>query len=109
MLGDRAREAIESTTSSSFACDLRKWLQIMQAYEGGGHAYHATMPTDGIRTLAQVMAETEALGFDTACSRQRELGARVRAVLSDARLAGLDRSATERLVHSEIETIWSKE
>ena len=82
MLGDRARTAIEDTTSSSFACDLRKWLQIMEAYEGGGHAYHATLPTDGIRTLAQVMAETAALGFDTACSRQLELGERVRGLLA---------------------------
>lgn len=51
MLGERAREQIESTTSSSFACDLKKWLQIMESYEQGGHAYHATMPTDALAAL----------------------------------------------------------
>lgn len=83
MLGDDARTAIDATTSSSFACDLGKWLQIMEAYEAGGHAYHATMPTDGIRTLRQVMAETQAFGFETARERQLELGARVRTLLAD--------------------------
>ncbi|HCH56106.1 MAG TPA: aminotransferase, partial [Rhodospirillaceae bacterium] len=48
MMGEDARNRIEDTTSSSFAADLKKWLQIMEAYEGGGHAYHATMPTDAI-------------------------------------------------------------
>jgi aspartate aminotransferase-like enzyme len=55
MLGERALERVESTTSTSFACDLKKWLQIMRAYEGGGHAYHATMPTDGLRTFRNAM------------------------------------------------------
>ena len=48
MLSERARSAIDATTSTSFAADLKKWLQIMEAYEGGGHAYHATMPTDAL-------------------------------------------------------------
>src|SRR5690606_29216609 len=57
MLGERARAAIETTQSSSFAADLRKWLQIMEAYEKGGHAYHATLPTDGLLRLRDAMRE----------------------------------------------------
>jgi len=82
MLGDRALAAIESTTSTSFACDLRKWLEIMQAYEQGGHAYHATMPTDGLLRLRDVMHETRDYGYDKVCAEQAELGARVRALLA---------------------------
>ncbi len=80
-LGERARERIEQTTSSSFACDLKKWLQIMETFENGGHAYHATMPTDALTTLRDVMLETEAYGFDRVCAEQWELGRRVRALL----------------------------
>jgi aspartate aminotransferase-like enzyme len=82
MLSAAARTAIEDTTSSSFACDLKKWLEIMEAYENGGHAYHATMPTDGLRTLRAVMAETDAIGFDTVKTAQLELGRRVRELLA---------------------------
>ncbi len=81
MLSAAARERIEGTTSTSFACDLKKWLQIMETYEGGAHAYHATMPTDGLVTLRDVMRETEAYGFDKVKGEQLELGARVRALL----------------------------
>ena len=81
MLGELARRRIDETTSTSFACDLRKWMQIMDAYLGGGHAYHATMPTDGLRALRDVMAETEAIGFAEVRERQQELGDRVRALL----------------------------
>ena len=81
MLGERARSKIEATTSSSFACDLKKWLQIMEAFENGGHAYHATMPTDALATMRDVMLETEAYGFDKVCAEQHELGRQVRALL----------------------------
>ena len=81
MLSELARERIESTTSSSFACDLRKWLQIMETYEGGGHAYHATMPTDGLRQLRDVILETRDYGFADVREEQIELGLRVRALL----------------------------
>ena len=64
MLSDRARARIDGTTSSSFAMDLKKWLSIMEAYEKGGHAYHATMPTDALVGLRAAMAEAEAFGFD---------------------------------------------
>ena len=80
MLSARARAAIDGTTSSSFACDLKKWLQIMETYEGGGHAYHATMPTDALTRLREVMLETEAYGFDKVRAEQLQLGTQVRAL-----------------------------
>jgi aspartate aminotransferase-like enzyme len=81
MLSPLGRERIEDSTSSSFACDLLKWLQIMEAYEHGGHAYHATMPTDALRRFRDVMKETEEYGFDKVCAEQQELGDKVRALL----------------------------
>ncbi len=80
MLSERARAAIDATTSSSFACDLKKWLQIMETYEGGGHAYHATMPTDALTRLREVMKETQAYGFEKVRAEQIDLGAGVRAL-----------------------------
>jgi len=80
-LGERARARIDATTSSSFACDLKKWLQIMETYEGGGHMYHATMPTDALAASRDVMLETEAYGFDKVLQEQLELGRQVRALL----------------------------
>jgi aspartate aminotransferase-like enzyme len=82
MLSERARARIDATTSSSFACDLRKWMQIMEAYEGGAHAYHATMPTDALARLRDVMQETQRYGFDKARADQQELGRKVRALLA---------------------------
>jgi len=82
MLSDLALQKIETTTSTSFACDLRKWLQIMAAYENGGFAYHATMPTDSLRLLRDVMKETQAYGFDKVRLEQQELGVRVRALFA---------------------------
>ncbi len=78
VMSARARTAIDGTTSTSFACDLKKWLQIMEAYEGGGHAYHATMPTDALTRLCAVMKETRAYGFDKVRQEQIALGAGVR-------------------------------
>ena len=78
MLSARARAAIDGTTSTSFACDLKKWLQIMEAYEGGGHAYHATMPTDALMRLREVMQETRAYGFERVKAEQVALGTAVR-------------------------------
>ncbi len=82
MLSALARERIETTTSTSFACDLRKWLQIMETYEQGAHAYHATMPTDGLTRLRDIMKETEAYGFAKVRAEQLELGAQVRALFA---------------------------
>jgi aspartate aminotransferase-like enzyme len=83
MLGEEARTAIDATTSTSFSCDLKKWLSMMEAYERGGHAYHATMPTEAIARLARAAAETESFGFERAKRAQQELGERVRRVLVD--------------------------
>ncbi|MFK7893913.1 MAG: aminotransferase class V-fold PLP-dependent enzyme [Granulosicoccus sp.] len=81
MLSERARKAIDDTNSSSFACDLKKWLQIMETYEAGGHAYHATMPTESLRVFRNVMRETESFGLQTAKDKQLELGRKVRSLL----------------------------
>ena len=81
MLGEAARARIDQTTSSSFACDLKKWLQIMETYESGGHLYHATMPTDALARCLEAMEETRAQGFGALRERQLELGRRVRALL----------------------------
>jgi aspartate aminotransferase-like enzyme len=80
MLSERARAAIDGTNSTSFACDLKKWLQIMEAYEGGGHMYHATMPTDALTRLREVMQETRNYGFEKVRAEQIELGSKVRAL-----------------------------
>ena len=63
MLSQRARVTIDDTQSSSFACDLKKWLQIMESYEAGAHSYHTTMPTDALTRLREVMKETQTYGF----------------------------------------------
>ncbi len=81
MLSAEARARIDETTSSSFACDLKKWLQIMEAYEGGGHAYHATLPTDALKSFRDTMLETAEYGFDKVRAEQQELGDKVRAML----------------------------
>lgn len=82
MLGERARARIGATTSTSFACDLKKWMHIMEAFESGSHAYHATMPTDALAALRDVMLETEAYGFERVRREQQELGRRVRELLA---------------------------
>ena len=82
MLSAAAQARVEATQSSSFACDLKKWLQIMQAYEQGGHAYHATMPSDALARFRDAMKEAEAKGFAKVCEQQRELGRRVRELLA---------------------------
>ncbi|QTP58415.1 alanine--glyoxylate aminotransferase family protein [Billgrantia antri] len=82
MLSERARERIEQTVSTSFACDLRKWLSIMETYENGGHAYHATMPTDGLARLRDIMHETAEYGFDKVCEEQWVLGRGARELLT---------------------------
>ncbi|GHA55216.1 class V aminotransferase [Amylibacter ulvae] len=81
MMNDRAYERMQETTSSSFAADLKKWTSIMEAYENGGHAYHATMPTDALRGLRDLMNESREIGFDKLKSAQIELGEKVRATL----------------------------
>jgi aspartate aminotransferase-like enzyme len=89
MLSERARKAIDGTTSTSFACDLKKWLQIMEAYENGGHMYHATMPTDALARLREVMEETRAYGFEKVRQEQIELGTKVRALFESRGIASV--------------------
>jgi aspartate aminotransferase-like enzyme len=81
MLSERARKHIDSTKSSSFACDLKKWLQIMEGYEKGTHSYHTTMPTDALSRLREVMQETKTYGFAKVRQEQIDLGSRVRDLL----------------------------
>jgi aspartate aminotransferase-like enzyme len=81
MLGERALGRIEDTTSTSFACDLKKWRDIMVAYETGGAAYHATMPTDALAKLRDVMREAERDGLPALKAAQWDLGNKVRALL----------------------------
>ncbi len=83
MMSTNAREAIEGTTSTSFACNLKQWLEIMEAYEGGGHAYHATMPTDGIVAFRDAIQETGEYGFEKVRAEQQALGDRVRGLLTE--------------------------
>ena len=83
MLSQRALDVMEGTKSTSFAADLAKWHQIMQAYENGGHAYHSTMPTDALTGFRDTMLETQAYGFDKVREEQLELGRRVRALLAE--------------------------
>ena len=82
MLSERARAAIDGTTSTSFAADLKKWLQIMETYEAGGHAYHATLPTDALTRTRDVMLETRAYGFARLRDEQLEIGRRARAMFA---------------------------
>ena len=82
MLSERAKTVMAGTTSTSFACDLKKWSSIMDAYLKGGHAYHATMPTDSLARVCAVMQEMEAYGFDKLKAEQAELGTKVRALLA---------------------------
>ena len=82
MLSALGQERIKNTESSSFSCDLRKWLNIMEAYENGGHAYHATMPTDSLRRFRDIMKETEEYGFEKVRNEQQELGDKIRTMLA---------------------------
>ena len=81
MLSERARQAIESTQSSSFSCDLKKWMTIAEGYEKGQHAYHTTMPTDALVKLRDVMLETREYGYAKVRDEQLALGNKVRQLL----------------------------
>ncbi|MEH6498628.1 MAG: aminotransferase class V-fold PLP-dependent enzyme [Pseudoalteromonas distincta] len=89
MLSPLALQRIESTTSNSFACDLKKWLNIMQAYENGGHAYHATMPTDALLQFRNTMLETRDYGFAKVKEEQLQLGRAVRALFKEKGFASV--------------------
>lgn len=80
-MSERARQKIDATQSTSYSCDLKKWLQIMETYEKGAHIYHTTMPTDSLRVLRDVMKETQSAGFANLKKNQEDLGLKVRALL----------------------------
>ncbi len=82
MMSERAEARLAETTSSSFSIDLKKWRGIMAIYEGGKHAYHATMPTDALRVFRDTMLETKEYGFTKLQDAQWELGGAVRAMLA---------------------------
>ncbi len=82
MMSERAVMRLQDTQSDSFAIDLKKWYGIMQAYENGGHAYHATLPTDALSAFRDTIMETREFGFQKLCDAQWELGAAVRAMLN---------------------------
>ena len=82
MLGERARAAIDATQSSSFSCDLKKWMQIAEGYDQGKFGYHTTLPTDALVKLRDTMLETQALGFERMREGQMALGTQVRALLA---------------------------
>ena len=92
MLSDRAVARMEETTSNSFVTDLKKWHQIMATYENGGHAYHATMPTDGLKAFRDTMLETRDYGFEKLKDQQWALGNAVRA---DLKARGVQSVAAE--------------
>ena len=83
LLNEAAYQKVQTTESDSFALDLKKWLQIMAAFENGGHAYHATPPTDALMQLYAVMQEAEAIGFDKLKTAQQQLGQQIRALLAE--------------------------
>ncbi len=83
LFSERAEAVLETTTSSSFAADLKKWRQIMQTYENGGHAYHATLPTDALKAFRDTMLETRDYGFEKVKQEQLELGRAVRELMRE--------------------------
>lgn len=88
-MSDRARARMEETSSDSFSIDLKKWTSIMETYESGGHAYHATMPTDGLVQFRDAMLETRDFGFGAACDAQWRLGNAVRALMAENGIASV--------------------
>ncbi len=89
MLSARAEAVLSETTSNSFALDLKKWRAIMAAYEGGGHAYHATMPTDALTLFRDTMVETKGYGFSRLKEAQWKLGDGVRGMLAAKQVASV--------------------
>ena len=89
MLSEAGIAAVKASQSNSFAVDLGKWLSIMETYEAGGHAYHATMPTDALTGFRDTMLETKDYGFGKLADAQWEQGKRVRAALAERGIASV--------------------
>ncbi len=89
MMSEAGMAAVKASQSNSFSVDLGKWLSIMEAYENGGHAYHATMPTDALTAFRDTMIETKAYGFEKLAAAQWEQGNRVRAAVDEGGYASV--------------------
>ncbi len=83
MMNDVAVARMAETTGTSFAVNLKTWANIMNAYTAGGHAYHATMPTDALKDFRDTMLEARDYGFDKLKVAQQELGDKVRSLLAE--------------------------
>lgn len=81
MLSQAGSDRLADTSSDSFVLDLKKWHQIMEAYLNGGHAYHATMPTDGLAQFYDTLLEIKSFGFSRAKEAQIELGTKLRQIM----------------------------
>ncbi|MBM75315.1 MAG: aminotransferase [Proteobacteria bacterium] len=82
LMSEQAHTMVKNSESSSFSCNLKAWLNIMEKYESGGHAYHATMPTDSLKIFRDVMMEAKSQGFELLKERQVHIGTQIRNVLS---------------------------
>ncbi|MEX3007831.1 aminotransferase class V-fold PLP-dependent enzyme [Hoeflea sp. TYP-13] len=89
MMNQDAFARLETTESDSFAANLKTWSNIMTAYENGGHAYHATMPTDALAAFRDVILECSEVGFEKLKGAQFELGKRVRDMLKQRGLVSV--------------------
>lgn len=89
MLSEKGTEVARQTQSTSYSCDLRKWLEVMDAYEAGGHMYHATMPTDALVAAYSAMRETQAVGWQKAQGQAWELGRQTRQMFKDKGLVSV--------------------
>lgn len=93
MLSEHAKSLVLNGQSTSFALDLKAWLNIMMAYENGGHAYYATMPTDGLRQLRDTLKECQNIGFETLKQAQITLGKEILAVLENKGIQSVAQAA----------------
>jgi alanine-glyoxylate transaminase/serine-glyoxylate transaminase/serine-pyruvate transaminase len=77
ILNPRGEAAIRSTKSDSLALNLRKWLEVSDAYDKGGFAYHTTMPTDCIALFRNAALELKKFNLGRAKTTFGKLGASV--------------------------------
>ncbi len=82
MLGERGVHATRNSVSTSMVINMRKWLEVMDAYLGGGFAYYTTMPTDALTLFERAAVETEKVGFDKVKELAWKLGNETRAMMA---------------------------
>ena len=83
MLNKNAREKIKKTTSSSYSCDLHKWLTVMESYEDNNYTYHTTFPTDGLKNFRTNILEIKKIGYQKTTDLQIQLGQKMRKLTED--------------------------